>query len=295
MRLTCPNCDAQYEVPDDVVPTSGRDVQCSNCGQTWFQHHPDHMPDEDDVVAGDNAPDIDVPDPDEEVAPPPPPTPPGPAEPPSRQLDPAVADILRQEAEAEHEARKRRQQADQDPLESQPDLGLDQADMPASTADEDTLYGEDAPQDDIAVEDPDLRSSQARSRMARMRGESVTEAAGAAAVTSRRELLPDIEEINSTLRSEDQQVDVADDGMEPVAGASGRRGGFRSGFLLIVVLFVLATLIYVFAPQIANAVPQLDPLLSGYVTWVDGLRMWLDGQLQTGLSWLDDKAAQSTN
>ncbi|MGJ5621471.1 zinc-ribbon domain-containing protein, partial [Sulfitobacter sp. MF3-043] len=37
MRLICPNCDAQYE----VMPTDGRDVQCSNCGQTWFQHHPD--------------------------------------------------------------------------------------------------------------------------------------------------------------------------------------------------------------------------------------------------------------
>ena len=25
MRLTCPNCDAQYEVPDEVVPATGRD------------------------------------------------------------------------------------------------------------------------------------------------------------------------------------------------------------------------------------------------------------------------------
>ncbi|WP_235602498.1 zinc-ribbon domain-containing protein, partial [Sulfitobacter pontiacus] len=49
MRLICPNCDAQYEVPDEVMPSSGRDVQCSNCGQTWFQHHPDFPPlDEED-------------------------------------------------------------------------------------------------------------------------------------------------------------------------------------------------------------------------------------------------------
>ena len=40
MRLTCPNCDAQYEIPDDVMPENGRDVQCSNCGTTWFQAHP---------------------------------------------------------------------------------------------------------------------------------------------------------------------------------------------------------------------------------------------------------------
>ncbi|WP_201723338.1 zinc-ribbon domain-containing protein, partial [Sulfitobacter sp. HI0076] len=48
MRLICPNCDAQYEVPDEVMPVAGRDVQCSNCGQTWFQHHPDNAPEEDD-------------------------------------------------------------------------------------------------------------------------------------------------------------------------------------------------------------------------------------------------------
>ena len=42
MRLTCPNCGAQYEVPAEVIPESGRDVQCSNCGDTWFQTHPDH-------------------------------------------------------------------------------------------------------------------------------------------------------------------------------------------------------------------------------------------------------------
>ncbi|MGB5871974.1 MAG: zinc-ribbon domain-containing protein, partial [Albidovulum sp.] len=37
MRLICPNCDAQYEVEDAVIPDEGRDVQCSNCGTTWFQ------------------------------------------------------------------------------------------------------------------------------------------------------------------------------------------------------------------------------------------------------------------
>jgi predicted Zn finger-like uncharacterized protein len=37
MRLTCPNCGAQYEVDDSVIPDEGRDVQCSGCGQGWFQ------------------------------------------------------------------------------------------------------------------------------------------------------------------------------------------------------------------------------------------------------------------
>ncbi|KEP71448.1 hypothetical protein DL1_06530 [Thioclava dalianensis] len=37
MRLVCPNCGAQYEVDDAVIPENGRDVQCSNCAHSWFQ------------------------------------------------------------------------------------------------------------------------------------------------------------------------------------------------------------------------------------------------------------------
>ena len=37
MRLICPDCGAQYEVPAHVIPDAGRDVQCSACGNTWFQ------------------------------------------------------------------------------------------------------------------------------------------------------------------------------------------------------------------------------------------------------------------
>ena len=37
MRLVCPNCAAQYEVADNAIPTAGRNVQCANCENTWFQ------------------------------------------------------------------------------------------------------------------------------------------------------------------------------------------------------------------------------------------------------------------
>lgn len=37
MRLICPNCDAQYEIDGALVPVKGRDVECSACGQVWFQ------------------------------------------------------------------------------------------------------------------------------------------------------------------------------------------------------------------------------------------------------------------
>lgn len=40
MRLVCPNCSAQYEIDGSMIPDEGRDVQCSNCGHTWFELPP---------------------------------------------------------------------------------------------------------------------------------------------------------------------------------------------------------------------------------------------------------------
>ena len=37
MRLVCPNCKANYEIPRHVVPISGREVKCDSCGHSWFQ------------------------------------------------------------------------------------------------------------------------------------------------------------------------------------------------------------------------------------------------------------------
>lgn len=273
MRLTCPNCDAQYEVPDDVMPTAGRDVQCSNCGQTWFQHHPDHAPEE-VMEDGADVPPPDAPTPDEETAPPPPPTRPAP-EPERRKLDPAVADILRQEAEAEHEARKRREQQAQ-PLESQPDLGLDAADT---------------------EDDRERRALEARRRMARMRGEPEPlseEEARAAAMSSRRELLPDIEEINSTLRSDNDRSSPQTVPGEADLPVAARGVGFGRGFMLVIIWAAILIAVYVFAPQIARAIPQVDPYLSSYVSGVDQLRLWLDRHVQDLLIWLDSLAAQSS-
>ncbi|WP_299689016.1 zinc-ribbon domain-containing protein [uncultured Tateyamaria sp.] len=291
MRLICPNCDAQYEVVDDVIPAEGRDVQCSNCGQTWFQHHPDHAPaeeapadlppdladPEDDPVEDEErtdavpppppapAPDL---DPEPEPAPPPPPAP----EPQQRIIDPDVAGILREEAEREAQARAGAG------IETQPDLGLDSAES-----------------------EGDRRARQARERMARLRGETppvdpveATEAvATAAAVGSRRELLPDIEEINSTLRSSGEREQRMAEPSPDTAEQTPKRGGFRRGFLLMVFVAAFLAALYIFAPQIAQAVPQADPYLSAYVAQVDVARSWLDGQVQQLLLMLDAAAIQS--
>jgi predicted Zn finger-like uncharacterized protein len=300
MRLICPNCDAQYEVPDEVMPSSGRDVQCSNCGQTWFQHHPDFPPldDEDDsristvsaaLSAREDADDGVAPEHDADApAPASPPEPDAdaaedpdagepahPAPPPRKQLDPSVADILRQEAEAEQEARRRRQAQT---LESQPDLGLEEADQPSESD----------------------RAQQAKARMSRLRGEeqhSVAETTAAAtAVASRRELLPDIEEINSTLRTGSERRVIPNTGADAVRDTHAdpkQRSGFSRGFVLIVALASVLVLLYVFSPQISEAVPALRPYLALYVAQVDSARQWLDEMLQSTLQWLDARASQS--
>lgn len=279
MRLICPNCDAQYEVPDDVMPVAGRDVQCSNCGQTWFQHHPDHTPTEQSEL-------IDAPSPDEETAPPPPPPP---AQTPERkQLDPAVADILRQEAEAEQVARRNSQS---EGLESQPDLGMDL---------EDNSY-EDA---------AERRAREARDRMARLRGNDAPEvqaaggtapanesAAAAAALGSRRDLLPDIEEINSTLRSGTARTGAGAADLDPEIEApthQRKRRGFRAGFLTMLMIFVVLAIVYVFAPRLSAAVPALASPLQSYVETVDKGRSWLDEKVQGMLKSLDSAAAGSS-
>ena len=275
MRLTCPNCDAQYEVPDEVIPTSGRDVQCSNCGQTWFQHHADHMPEHEGSDLEFGAPEYEY---DEEVAPPPPPPQPDP-KPERKELDPSVAEILRQEAAAEQAARRARQSPEA--LETQPELGLSEADTITDTE-----------------EGADRRAREARDRMARMRGEEpLSEAAAtAAAIGSRRDLLPDIEEINSTLRSTSDRASGMSD-MDPKIDAPTRqrqKHGFRFGFWLIVLVAFLLILLYIFSPQLSQAVPALDSALTNYVAMMDKGRLWLDGQLQSFLAWLEAAASQSS-
>lgn len=288
MRLICPNCGAQYEVADDVIPEAGRDVQCSNCGHTWFerpgaseaaeaaamdetlptppepQAEPDPAPEPEPEPEPEPAPDVEAkqepepapePEPEEEADRPAAiddadedPAPQDPPQPERRELDPGVADILREEAQYEQAARE----AEQGGLESQPDLGLTQE------------------------SDDDRRSREARDRLARLRGEpEPAPQAEPEPDAPRRELLPDIDEINSTLRPDAGPADAVG-----AAAATQRTGGFRRGFMLMVLLALIAVALYVFAPQISAAVPQTEAALSAYVDWVNGLRIWLDQQIE---------------
>lgn len=284
MRLICPNCGAQYEVADDVIPEDGRDVQCSNCAHTWFEtpgasalaediamggapaadaqagqssataEDPRIVDDigEDDDIDAMTADDDDFEDdePDTEFDMPP-------SRPDEGQrrspLDGSVADILREEAAREEAARR----AETAPTpEYQSDLGVDA--LPAAPGQRPS--------------GADVRTARDTQNMPRPPKVTATPPPG------RSQMFPDIEEINSTLRSTGDRGDATvDDGRDET---EMRQSGFGRGFLTSLILVGLAVALYVFAADIAAAVPPLADPLASYTDQIDVMRIWLDMKLQ---------------
>lgn len=226
MRLTCPNCNAQYEVEDSVIPAAGRDVQCSACGHSWFQYPADvalqmraaDLDDDDDQPGFEN-----------------------PQMPP--RIDRTVLDVLREEAERELAARTQRA-----PLESQGDLGL----VPSR------------PRNPPAASD------------------SVSPTPAPRTTSRRRNLLPDIEELSTTLEpGSDPRRAVADEDMPPLPPTMAEdQRGFRRGLSLVVLVGMALAILYLLADLIGQSVPALADPLAGYVALVDWLRVTLADQIR---------------
>lgn len=262
MRLICPNCGAQYAVADGVIPTGGRDVQCSNCSHTWFEtpgaSSNDQPPEPRKVTPP--TPAADPSDPysgsiddafknvadEPEVAPAPQP----PVD--RKPVDRSVADILREEAALETAQRRTEIGGN---IESQSDLGLSDPTP-------------EPPKQPIPEPDPVPIAAAAA-------------ATAAAAGASRRELLPDIEEINSSLRSD---VERAQDNVnDEEVMAELKRRGFRRGFLTVLLIILIFVVVYLYADEIAMMVPALADVLKSYVDAVDVGRIWLDDNVQAML------------
>lgn len=293
IRLICPNCGAQYEVPLEVIPEKGRDVQCSSCQHTWFQEHPDHPSQPPEAApSGDQEPEPRHPPAAPEPAQPSAPaegqddgeddiseTPPAP-ETTRRRLAPDVADVLREERD--YEARRR--EAEAEALETQADLGLE---PPESDARERRL------------KEAQVTRETLRGPIDPLDGEDTGPEAASAAPAARRKRLPDVEEISQTLRSADapRAVDMAKrrhlDDLEDTRGKPS--GGFSRGFFLVVLLAAIAIAIYAFAPQITSAVPALADQIAAYVAKVDALRVWLDAQVSNILLMLDGMSSEASS
>jgi len=292
MQLVCPNCSARYEIDASMIPDEGRDVQCSNCGHTWFELPPpptglaDPQPEEDMIAADETigaddlaanqedapsqaaraiaaateAPDIDPLEDDVEEPDP---------EPedessdvsdetvftPRRPVDAADLDILREEAERELSQRRA---PPSETIETQADLGLDE------------------------IRDRQTPSRALRARMAHLKSDDDEPSKSQAEVVSeaeyqapRKDLLPDIDEINSTLKPARKRAEAA-----PEAIAK-HRSGFRAGFLLMILLCVVLIVTYARAPAIARALPSAETAILTYVDKANALRDWIDGILGT--------------
>ncbi|AZL58992.1 hypothetical protein EI545_09170 [Tabrizicola piscis] len=169
-----------------------------------------------------------------------------PAPAPAYAVDESVLAILREEAEREAQARR----AEARPLESQTDLGIDAA-MPGR-------------------QKPALVASNG----ALLDGD--TEAAHKP--SARRDLLPDVEEINSTLRPSETATEAADGQPLPPVRESM---GFRSGFLMVMTVAIIGAAVYIMAPRLSGWVPAMAAPLESYVSAVDGLRLSLDGMMRS--------------
>jgi predicted Zn finger-like uncharacterized protein len=317
MRLTCPNCDAQYEVNEGVIPDEGRDVQCSNCGTTWFQESAATLlnaalPEDAAVDLSDlDAPsdletageeDSEPTDPRPEEAPITPEASPEPADTPTptatqkaeiadpqasaspvpkapspqedrpdlrrRNLDDAMLNVLREEAEREARARK----AEGSSLETQAELGLSDArEKPEPTT---PVQSPEVPHPDQDLDEDELD------------GNLVSRSA-------RRQLLPDIEEINSTLRATSERGDeaAARDAPETLRQ---RRSGFRRGFLTALLVMTLMLLPYILADSFVTRFPALEPAIVRYSAGIDSLRIWMDERIKSSTESMRDKP-KSTN
>ena len=82
LTLTCPECRAQFEIPEELIPPNGRKVQCSACKNIWFQEK---------VRQDDNAElqRVDIQE-----------------DPPRKKIDPSVIKILQTEAKREQNNRQ---------------------------------------------------------------------------------------------------------------------------------------------------------------------------------------------
>lgn len=267
MRLICPNCGAQYEVDAKVIPESGRDVQCSNCGHTWFQQSAEVDSDLADELGFELPVDDAAPEPSIDTTQVDQPLPQifdvhdtdkdshnnatTKANAPVQRS--AVSDSVRDILRAEVEYNQNNRPAEPDALETQPDLGL----QGASTKDQKGL----------------------RDRMARLRGlspsaDSVEQTPVQSA--KRRDLLPNIDEINSTLSAASERNDDGTVQDDDTRKERARKTGFRTTFLTLILLVILLILAYIFAPMLAQKVPALAGVLDGFVAGANDFRTWLD-------------------
>lgn len=273
MRLICPKCAARYEVPEKNVPSSGRDVQCSACGHTWFQTQP--------ILSTLPEP---VKDPDQETK-----TasqeirtvleepesgggrlPDASSGSPLSRLHPTVAEVLKEEARREVAVRAAEN------FETQPELGIDEALVQTAPS-----FDIANPQGDAVSPippDPDLEELET------LYSQTIQTETG-----SRDDYLPDIEAINFSLNygeSKKRKIEDKGEQVKRVDRQRMKRLGLVTGIGIVVCFF----LIYQFSADIVQAIPKSESFLEIYVQSVDRLRIISDQWISRAIAWLEIQA-----
>jgi predicted Zn finger-like uncharacterized protein len=256
MRLICPECGAQYAVEDGLIPASGRDVQCSNCQANWFQ-----KPDAPEAARQQT-------DPEQTGAT-------DTIAPPRRPVDDDVMSVLRQEAARERAARHKETRAPQATTADSPDRSVTpppHTTAPPKASTPETLASQTPAPDRPASSHGSLTAGGA---------EETARIAAAAALAmrqaKRRDRLPDIDEINSTL--DPRMPDRAQDYDAHASPRTKPKGGFRIGFATITLLSAVAVGLYVQAPHVIARVPDARIAIERYTSTVNTARLWLDRML----------------
>lgn len=316
MRLTCPNCGAEYEVPDNLVPEGGKHVQCTDCDTRWFvRGGRDAVVSEDQLIdrlekwrprlvtTGGAATPAEAAEPaapsDPEPAPEPRISEPEPARAPEPAPAPSPASLVAAEAP-----------------EPAPD--------PASTATEPAGYAkrmdaaqvltDDEPPEDFVWEDsegaaaappePDPPARPAtpppppappaaapvfRPVVAPEPASAASDPAEPVASTAAKPAGPetaathpdaddpDARPVRGRTRSS-HRIELPEDVARTVEAPEppAEHDRFRTGLLVALALFFLALLIYATRDAIVATVPAVEPALSGYAGAVDGLREGID-------------------
>jgi predicted Zn finger-like uncharacterized protein len=306
MRLICPNCEAQYEVSDDAIPPGGRDVQCSNCQQSWFQTEKPTVPGRDTLqLSNRQEPEVEEPEVEEPTSiadPAPEPDAPAEAAPetatetpeePARSFMEEMAAETPEPAPVEEPVpaakaptpppepvRRPLDDAVANILRTEAALGT----AATATVTQEPSPAMKPPATEAAKPAAPVAADETRQRIAMMTAEeggtrtgtntSTTSTTAANAEEAHLRTVPSINEINATLRARAQANDAS--GLTEAEKIEAvERKGFRRGFFWVLLILLVAILPYVFADLITENLPQTTEFMASYVMMIDKLRLSL--------------------
>lgn len=258
IRLTCPECGAEYRIAEGAIPPGGRSVECSSCGAVW--HQPGFP-----APPGDRRPATD-------------------ASPPqlNRPLPDSVLSVLREEAElARHQRETATDQGTDRPETAlplqKPAPGPAIEDWPATTITT-PLSGPAA-----MAPDPDaLPSGPPPAGPSPSRHINTRPLRPAEAVPAHEVMEATV--TRSTPHRAAGPTDAVGDTVEPahhispdMADAANARG-YRRGLAWGIGIAALLLLLYVIAPRLADQGQAGHALMEWRLTVDDG-RAWLEGRV----------------